>query len=259
MSVRLPGVFLLHERAREHFYSGPGPYSIKWFPRGSARYRVNRGTFVVDASSFLVLNDGDEYTVEVEDEAESLCVFFDRETIGCAAEWITRTHRAEGAVMRELLRLRTLRDREAMMETTLDLASALMALHDDERRQIDAIDAARPSTKRELYRRAHLARDFIAASLSGPVPLAAIAGVAAMSPNHLLRTFRRVFGRSPHQYLTELRLERARTMLARGASVTEACFACGFESLGSFSALFRRRFGVSARETRSADRGRHVE
>ena len=247
MSVRLDGAFVLHERAREHHYSGPGTYSIKWFPRGSARYRVGRATYVVDASSFLVLNDGEEYAIDVEDDAESLCVFFDRAP---AFEFAARTHSLSSALTL-LARLRATPSEEIL----LDLEDVLAGLHGHEQRQIESIDAVRASTRREIYRRAHVARDFINASLSDSVSLADIANVAAMSPNQLLRTFRGVFGRSPHQYVIELRLERAKAMLARGTSVTETCFACGFESLGSFSALFRRRFGVPP----SAYRRGHVE
>jgi AraC-like DNA-binding protein len=45
-------------------------------------------------------------------------------------------------------------------------------------------------------------------------------------------------------------LERARRLLALGLPVTEACLGSGFESLGSFSTLFRRRFGIPPSEFR---------
>ena len=67
---------------------------------------------------------------------------------------------------------------------------------------------------------------------------------AHLSPYHFHRSFTLVFNETPHSYLTRLRLERAQTLLIKGLPVTEVCGAVGFESLGSFSALFRRRFGV---------------
>ena len=86
-----------------------------------------------------------------------------------------------------------------------------------------------------------------------PVTLREMAGAACMSPNHLLRTFRQAFGETPHQFLTTRRLEEARRLLAdRELPVTEICLAVGFESLGSFSTLFRKRFGVSPSEYRRA-------
>ena len=52
-------------------------------------------------------------------------------------------------------------------------------------------------------------------------------------------------GVAPHRYLLERRLSAARTMLNAGLSVTETCYACGFNNLSHFSRSFARRFGVS--------------
>ena len=77
-------------------------------------------------------------------------------------------------------------------------------------------------------------------------PLQQIGRAAGLSPNHLLRGYRALFGRTPHQQLIELRLARAAELLRAGdASVSEVCLAVGFSSLGSFSALFRRRMGCA--------------
>ena len=56
------------------------------------------------------------------------------------------------------------------------------------------------------------------------------------------------FGETPHDFLTRLRMDRARQMLASERSVTEVCFEIGYESLGSFSGKFRARFGRSPAE-----------
>ena len=97
----------------------------------------------------------------------------------------------------------------------------------------------------DVFRRLALARDFIAAHHASPLHLDEIARQAGLSPFHFLRLFRAAFDVTPHEHLTHLRLERAKALLARDASVTEACFAVGYESLGSFSTLFARRLGRS--------------
>jgi transcriptional regulator GlxA family with amidase domain len=84
------------------------------------------------------------------------------------------------------------------------------------------------------------------ASLGEPLRLADIADVAAMAPFHFLRAFKELFGVTPHRYLVARRLERAkRLLLTTDLSVTEVGLSVGFDSLGSFSSLFRRRTAAS--------------
>ena len=84
-----------------------------------------------------------------------------------------------------------------------------------------------------------------------PVSLPDVAARANLSPYHFLRVYKRAYGETPHEFLTRLRIERAKTLLARGShNVTEACFEVGFSSLGSFGALFAHRVGLSPSEYR---------
>jgi len=67
---------------------------------------------------------------------------------------------------------------------------------------------------------------------------------ACFSPYHFLRVFRQVFKKTPHQYLTQRRIEKAKHLLSHSnLTVTEVCFLVGFESLGSFSTLFHHYVG----------------
>jgi len=62
--------------------------------------------------------------------------------------------------------------------------------------------------------------------------------------------------RPPRTYLTRRRVERAKSLLrVANLSVTEVCFMVGFESLGSFSALFKRLVGQSPSSIRQPRRG----
>jgi AraC-like DNA-binding protein len=95
------------------------------------------------------------------------------------------------------------------------------------------------------------ARDLIRDNFAEPLTLADCAAEAGLSPWHLLRTFRATFGETPKEFLTRLRLERAKDQLTvTGRSVTEVCFAVGFSSLGTFSALFKRAVGCAPTEYR---------
>ncbi|RNC80203.1 MAG: AraC family transcriptional regulator [Winogradskyella sp.] len=66
-----------------------------------------------------------------------------------------------------------------------------------------------------------------------------------VSKFHLLRLFKRYYGQTPRQYLIDVRLKKSKDSLKNGISVTETCFAVGFQSLGSFSTLFKSRNGKS--------------
>jgi len=96
------------------------------------------------------------------------------------------------------------------------------------------------------FRRLCRARDFLAASLAGPVTLDRAAREACLSPFHFQRLFARVFGESPHDFLTRRRMESAEALLAAGnLPVTDICLQVGYTSLGTFSSRFAARTGQS--------------
>jgi len=111
------------------------------------------------------------------------------------------------------------------------------------------------ATSRATLRRLVRARDVLHASVRTGATLDELAAASGLSRGFLARSFAHTFGVPPHRYLIELRLEQAKRWLARGASVTETCLEVGFESLGSFSASFHRRVGVSPRAWQRQARG----
>lgn len=102
------------------------------------------------------------------------------------------------------------------------------------------------SPDEDLYRRLWRARLLIDSSFDRPLNLEALSRAACFSRYHFIRMFKRAFNRTPHQYLTEKRIERAKELLASSRlSVTDVCFEVGFQSLGSFSTLFHKHVGAS--------------
>ncbi len=68
----------------------------------------------------------------------------------------------------------------------------------------------------------------------------AVAAVAHVSQAHFIRSFRAVFGETPHRYLQRRRVERSMFLLREtDRAVTDICFDVGFNSLGTFSRTFR--------------------
>jgi AraC-like DNA-binding protein len=96
-----------------------------------------------------------------------------------------------------------------------------------------------------LYRRLVQAKLFIDAHYADSIDLDNIADEAYFSKFHFIRLFKNIYRRTPHQYLVFVRIEKARELLKAGGPVSEVCYAVGFESLGSFSGLFKRMVGIT--------------
>jgi AraC-like DNA-binding protein len=91
----------------------------------------------------------------------------------------------------------------------------------------------------DLNRRLLRARDAMDRAYAEPLDVPAVAAVAHISPAHFSRTFRQVFGETPHRYLQRRRVERSMFLLRETErSVTDVCLDVGFTSLGTFSRTF---------------------
>jgi AraC-like DNA-binding protein len=96
----------------------------------------------------------------------------------------------------------------------------------------------------DLNRRLLRARDAMDRAYAEPLDVPAIAAVAHVSPAHFSRTFRAVFGETPHRYLQRRRVERSMFLLREtDRRVTDVCIDVGFTSLGTFSRTFREIVG----------------
>ena len=251
-----------------------GPLSIKFMVAGAGHWRTARGDFRIDGGHFVVLNRGQAYGLEMERGGirESFCPMFQHGFVEDVArslvesagslldEPISRESRplafsehlrdSDDALVPRLLAMhagfRSGEEAAWLSDRFHGLAEALVHSEAEWRLRANRVPALRASTRNEIWRRLHRARDYIHANATEPIDLAAIAHVACLAPHHFHRLFRKAFGETPHRFRTRLRLARAAALLEGGtSSVTEVCLAIGFESLGSFSSLFRREFGVS--------------
>jgi AraC family transcriptional regulator len=96
------------------------------------------------------------------------------------------------------------------------------------------------------HQQVRLARLLLHRSYDAPITIEDLSREVALSPYYLIRAFRHVYKQTPHQYLMGLRIAKAKELLRNSdLSITEICMAVGFESLGSFSTLFRKVVGLS--------------
>ncbi len=260
--------------------------SVKAVARGSAVYTTPRARYLVDADRFLVLDAGQEYSLHIAagTDTRTVCPFLQPGFLGHAARCrdstpgrlldepaaagadpglYERLYPRDGG--RLAARLRALQSRLQrrpaagpwLEDFFYDLAAALLDLRDGVRREVEAFPGRRPATRAELYRRLHRARDYLDSCFAERLTVERVARVAHLSPYHFHRAFRLAFGRTPMRHLQERRLQAARRLLAEtDRPVTLVGLEVGFESLGSFSWLFGRRFGLSPRQFRAAGGGR---
>lgn len=110
----------------------------------------------------------------------------------------------------------------------------------------------------DKMRQLRLAKDAMDRDWADPgLDLETVAAHAGYSHYHFIRAFSEAYGETPGQYLTHRRIERAEEMLrTANLSVTEICHLVGFSSVGTFSARFKARTGLTPREYRTRHVGR---
>ncbi len=91
-------------------------------------------------------------------------------------------------------------------------------------------------------------KEYIQAHYAKKISLEELADLVQLSEYHFQRMFTVSQGISPHQYLTEVRLEKAKMLMHDGASFSYIALQCGFSHQSHFNNVFRREIGLSPSE-----------
>lgn len=233
--------------------------------QGSFQYRSARGEAVLAPGAILLGSQGECFVCGHEHAAGDRCLAFhfapeQWEAVVSAVPGARRTAFAVPSLppLPSLMHLLTTAeaarddgDGAALEEAALRLAAGVAATLAGHPRS-----SYRPSRRDE--RRVTEALRRIEAEAHESLTLSGLARGAGMSPYHFLRTFQRVVGMTPHQFILRTRLHRAAVRLRRSdESVSTIAFDVGFNDLSTFNHRFRRIMGVSpsayrARRTRSS-------
>ena len=102
-----------------------------------------------------------------------------------------------------------------------------------------------PTVTNDIYIRIVNAKLYIDENYHDAIDLDAVSKRAFISKFHFHRLFTQIYKKTPHQYITKKRIDKAKELLSDNKPVTEVCNEVGFESIGSFSTLFKKEIGFA--------------
>ena len=136
-------------------------------------------------------------------------------------------------------------NKETLDEFLFNFILEFVYMNSKTTKQLEQLQAVKKSTREELYRRLFLAKQFMADNVREKLTIDIIAKEICLNKFHFIKTFSELYNITPHQFIIELKLQKAYSLLKdKGCSVTEACYNVGFESIGTFSNAFKKRFKV---------------
>ena len=222
---RLPGIY----GAPRRLCALPGDHESRWWVRGRMHFMH---------LYFLPEHFTRGAVRELDQEPRGLTLadrtYFEDERIALLCQALAREDWTDPAGL--------LRSNEAAHET-LSLLLRSQGVRRPGARLKGGLSAA---TRRRL-------RDYIEAHLGEPLTLGELAGLACLSEYHLARMFRASFGKPPHAWITDQRLERARSLLrATDLPLAQIAAQCGYADASHFSHRFRDALGSSPNMYRQA-------
>ncbi len=125
----------------------------------------------------------------------------------------------------------------------------LQAIYQDQFRaylMADKVTATKSSTKIEVLKRLLVAYEYIHDNVERKITIEELSQICALSEYHLYNSFKNVFGKTPHQYMISLKMDRAKDYLRIGhLTISEIADILDFPDLPSFSKLFKKTYGCS--------------
>jgi AraC family transcriptional regulator len=254
--------------------------SIRVVFNGEQYYKVGSQDRLINSNNFLIINQNQIYKTAVEEseEIEMLFVAFKPLFVETLVYSLTtpevkllddpfktaqqpilffeKTFPRNQKIQSELIELKNLVANSNKLPVRLidvnflhtQLLTDLLVLHNGINSEIDKIRSIKKSTRIELYRRLSMARDYMDAHFIEKIELDDISKKAFLSVHHFKRSFKDLFGITPHQYINKKRIEKAQMLLTKtNYSVKEICNRSGFEDTSSFIRLFKRNMVTTPR------------
>lgn len=231
-------------------------FAIGVIERGAERFAYRRANHIAPAGSIVVINPGEMHTgaALLPDGWSYRMLYPDAQVLQAVASEMSGRHRdipffAEPVIddpdlAALILKAHTLLE---MPSTPLERESRLLPVlaHLIERHADAHPSRPQRQPRAQPAPAVWRVRDYLAEHYADAVTLDELAALAGLSPFHLLRTFSAAVGMPPHVYLTQVRVARAKNLLAVGLPIAEVAALTGFVDQSHLTRHFKRTVGVA--------------
>jgi AraC family transcriptional regulator len=135
-------------------------------------------------------------------------------------------------------------DKLFLEENLFQLLSIILNEQEKVIRMRDKLNTVKSSTKEEILKRLLAATDYLYTFYNENPDLDDLASISCMSKFHFLRVFKLAYGQTPHQFITTLKINRAKELLRNNSEIGKIARQLGFETTSSFSRTFYNSTGV---------------
>ena len=248
-------------------------FSIKYVCNGNEKYVVNGNKYDVNGGQYLIANHFAEGFVEIGEAVKGICIDVApellSEVVGSYRRPDTRiaditldkffntndffenkydsNQTNVGLMLRKLesdLEEETHEKPVFSREFYFALAERIVADHIPLYKELNSTKSVKLTTKKDLYRRILLSKEYIDAHFRNEISVLTLANVSKLSEYHFYRNFKLIYGISLLQYIIRKRLLFGLELIKiHKTTVTETALLCGFSDVFSFSKAFRKHFG----------------
>jgi AraC-like DNA-binding protein len=253
------GLELLRASCFDHSYPAHfhDEFVIAAFSRGAQRHRVLRREGIADAGTVVIIHPGEVHAAEAaeRDDGWDYCAFYPsvRFLESIADDLLGgygQLNFGNDVIRRDLASTHHLFSAHAIITNTPDVLEKQCAAYDAFASVIGRYgNRGRQGTStKSLRTNIRQATDYLEAHFGEPISIGEVAAVAGLSEYHFMRVFRAATDLSVHRYLTQIRLNRSKALLARGLGAAETAVSVGLFDQSHLIRHFRKHYGVTPRE-----------
>jgi len=246
-----------------------GCLSFKTVLQGEEWYGIDGRNIAVRPGQFLILNDDQPYSCHINKNtpARIISIFFKKEFASAVLRDSTDTIASDHPTNPPIEFFQTLYDLEPTLHQKLHIfinhlnthgynsdavdeylvffLHHLIRTHRSELARAASINALKPTTRTEIYKRLNIAKDLLHSSYHEPIDLESLSKASCLSVPQLVRHFHAAFHETPHRYLKALRLRHAAEKLTNTTTpIREITWQCGFDDPSAFCRAFKSTYGT---------------